>query len=775
MSRRKAILRMFRAVAAAWATAAYPGRRGELNRAARAALRGMADIKAPPWERAAAYAAAAAAAAVTEPESRGYASTAVSYALDAVQGDRDEVFEVTLAALAADADLLDQRYSPATLALSSTLWTVVPDWAFEAWAQLEQALLGVQEDWEVWTDWYEARLKAGEADQTIEIARVIIPDKIWDDGPKVVNRQIRHWFEERGIWRHAIADEGDPSPIRGHRLEKLPLETATVIGVRAALRAIPLLAAVENVDTLQENALSVFRATAAAWAVAKFPTRTANRGRAAAAYHHMPVTQIGIVRAALLAMTAATRNSMSPSVARAQTDGLNALRSAWGDLDGHAADTVFNLAVWDDLNDVSGATPIGVLELPLWPGGSSPEWAAQRWNELKTKLIATGVGWEVWVDWYEDRLAGRVRSEARELVYIRGPEKLWLDGPARVNTWIQRQVEKLEATSSQSSLDIQRGHVGLSAPPPAIPTPRPAAIEPIWRNGRLTLPKTPTKTDLTGREFTAALKSLRQEMAIFAAEVSAHANIDKRFIAYVSQLAEQIPEKLPRQDELFRLGHSESVFSGYASTVNKEWPPILAARYHALSLNYERTLRQSPLWREFRRNAAKDALTAEQIRTALPVATEVAAILRVEEAEDFIDPTIPQALLQVAEPLRTSLSGRNELSEDTIEDGKELLAFDVVESANNVLKAIFQAAIWERIWTTAKEAATAFGTEAHKSIIKEAARLGKNIGPALTKWTTRFVMGAGAYRIAGKPLIIWLVTNYPEAFKWLEQVLHFLS
>jgi hypothetical protein len=35
-------------------------------------------------------------------------------------------------------------------------------------------------------------------------------------------------------------------------------------------------------------------------------------------------------------------------------------------------------------------------------------------------------------------------------------------------------------------------------------------------------------------------------------------------------------------------------------------------------------------------------------------------------------------------------------------------------------------------------------------------------------------IGAGGYQIVGKPLIGWLVTNYPTTFQWLESVAHFL-
>jgi hypothetical protein len=96
----------------------------------------------------------------------------------------------------------------------------------------------------------------------------------------------------------------------------------------------------------------------------------------------------------------------------------------------------------DDLRDAP--EKLAVADLPLWLGDAPPDWIRQRWDTLKRDLIGAGIGWEVWVNWYEDRLAGRVRSDAHELAYIEVPDHLWADGPAKVNTWIMRRLEELD-------------------------------------------------------------------------------------------------------------------------------------------------------------------------------------------------------------------------------------------------------------------------------------------------------------------------------------------
>jgi hypothetical protein len=68
----------------------------------------------------------------------------------------------------------------------------------------------------------------------------------------------------------------------------------------------------------------------------------------------------------------------------------------------------------------------------------------------KAELVSVGDGWEVWIDWYEDRLAGRIRSEAHELAYVEGPEELWVDDPVRRMRWsrLSEQIFRVDKWSA---------------------------------------------------------------------------------------------------------------------------------------------------------------------------------------------------------------------------------------------------------------------------------------------------------------------------------------
>jgi hypothetical protein len=119
VANRKRMLRVFRAVAAAWAAAAYLGHRDALREAARAALFGLGNLRLPAPVRSAVYAAATVSA--PEEEVSRHASTSIGYALDAAKSCGDEAFAKTLEAIEIDAGEFQSGFSSVTIALAQ-LW-----------------------------------------------------------------------------------------------------------------------------------------------------------------------------------------------------------------------------------------------------------------------------------------------------------------------------------------------------------------------------------------------------------------------------------------------------------------------------------------------------------------------------------------------------------------------------------------------------------------------------------------------------------------------------
>ena len=103
---RRVVLRVFRAVATAWAVAAFPVTEESSTIPHAPPSGGLGDVAAPPLIRAAAYAAAT---ATGEPGAVSRSSTAVLYALEAARSNGVEALKSLLDALAVDAGLLGQR------------------------------------------------------------------------------------------------------------------------------------------------------------------------------------------------------------------------------------------------------------------------------------------------------------------------------------------------------------------------------------------------------------------------------------------------------------------------------------------------------------------------------------------------------------------------------------------------------------------------------------------------------------------------------------------
>lgn len=115
---------------------------------------------------------------------------------------------------------------------------------------------------------------------------------------------------------------------------------------------------------------------------------------------------------------------------------------------GDAAVSFFWLEISTDASRLEeGRAASDIARLPLWPLGQPVE-LQSLWQELENELVAAKQDWQVWTSWYEDRLAGRIRDEARELAYVRISDDLWKQGAAIVNAELSRQCK--EGTSGRN-------------------------------------------------------------------------------------------------------------------------------------------------------------------------------------------------------------------------------------------------------------------------------------------------------------------------------------
>jgi hypothetical protein len=90
-----------------------------------------------------------------------------------------------------------EKGTAAPVIAGSPLWPQgQPEELRSLWQELKAALHAAKQDWEVWTIWYEDRLDGRVKDEERELAYVRIEEALWNQGPAIVNAEIKGRIEE---------------------------------------------------------------------------------------------------------------------------------------------------------------------------------------------------------------------------------------------------------------------------------------------------------------------------------------------------------------------------------------------------------------------------------------------------------------------------------------------------------------------------------------------------------------------------------------------------
>jgi hypothetical protein len=327
-------------------------------------------------------------------------------------------------------------------------------------ATTKKALLASDENWEVWTDWYEARLRGGRANEALELARVQITDEIWQQGPKAVNAYIKNLIAQY---------EGMSSPKKPESeiefdnredvqrwLQGKPADVVLLMAARAALRALPALVLGLRPESMGaaariESRLAVFRALAVAWAAASYK---ADKPKLRAEAELAIAAPFPAEAASMAALSAArgVRDDPPQQLFHA-TDAIGAAIEAADDfirsltLIGSAGESgggsILTVAADDARIIERGIKTETVATHPLWPGGY-PRWVRTAWNQLSNALLDADPSWEVWTRWYEARLNGGPANQALEIARATIPDEIWQQGPKVVNAHIKELIEEFD-------------------------------------------------------------------------------------------------------------------------------------------------------------------------------------------------------------------------------------------------------------------------------------------------------------------------------------------
>ena len=293
----------------------------------------------------------------------------------------------------------------------------------------------------------------------------------------------------------------------------------------------------------------------------------------------------------------------------------------------------------------------------------------------------------------------------------------------------------------------------VGGPPPEVPEPDPALIEPEWVDGRLTLPKRVPANDLGDNAVLSLKAAVRAEFESF---IAALAQSGTNFHPAARMAIEDIPELLSGatdQVHVFQMGHAVEQLEALQSVVDEELPDALSVRYSTLVGQFRRLVERFPRWRALMSRAQAEPLTDEQDEQAVHLARELATVLSPDAAGEVVDADIPEALSALADAAEAA-SGLE----------RTLLNFDLVASIKQIVTLLMQPVVY--CWR-----------EVSSGALTEIKALPRKFGKGAVNWSFTTVVAIAGLHVGAGPLAVvaaHLATAYPT-LSWLPSVIEFLK
>jgi hypothetical protein len=342
------------------------------------------------------------------------------------------------------------------------LWTFGgPHWANRSWHELKSALPR-KEDWWVWIDWYQMRLRGGSLGEAYERVFALAPQREWDKSPAAANAWIRANLPTSSVIQDRMSLE--------LWLNDQPREVAAVLVSRALLRSW-LYSFNRSTPHLPSTLTALFgaflRITAFIRMVAISPLRADGLPDARLWVERIFASLQEVKEAQLLmASVEAAKDSLEAMSARSQEtlarNGASAIASAVDTSRFSSATTFVSSEAsrwvadeWSDLrieaSTISARSVDAVAKASLWRESHREAWALRTLDQLAAAL-PRDQGWDVWIDWYKECLRSVSRGEAYDLVFASVPQEEWDRGPAAANAWIKAHLPKPSEAAQAAEL-----------------------------------------------------------------------------------------------------------------------------------------------------------------------------------------------------------------------------------------------------------------------------------------------------------------------------------
>jgi len=172
-------------------------------------------------------------------------------------------------------------------------------------------------------------------------------------------------------------------------------------------------------------------AKAAAWAYSEYAANAALARAEAArrAAHHTAAARADEAYAAAAAEAEASKEWPAVVVRKVAAKAIEAAKLA--------TDVLYFLEeITADIAAIHESGITVAADLPLWSRADNREQSNKTVAAFRA-VLPKGEDWDVWIDWYEERLRGGSRGEAYELIFAGVPLEEWDKGPVAANGWIK--------------------------------------------------------------------------------------------------------------------------------------------------------------------------------------------------------------------------------------------------------------------------------------------------------------------------------------------------
>ncbi len=102
------------------------------------------------------------------------------------------------------------------------------------------------------------------------------------------------------------------------------------------------------------------------------------------------------------------------------------------------------------------------LARPLWPEGMPAEWRAD-YQRLQQAVRDLDAGFEVWLDWYQERIEGKSFDLTRETQWVQLPPEVREQGAKAVNAYLASLTETTRPLNRVRAIFIGDGAVGKTS------------------------------------------------------------------------------------------------------------------------------------------------------------------------------------------------------------------------------------------------------------------------------------------------------------------------